>query len=203
MTPLLLMRHAQTDLAGKFCGHSNPPLNTIGLRQVAEMLPRLSKWSIECVYTSDLQRARQTAEAIARHCNARLEVRPGLREIDFGQWEGLTWDEIELCYPSEVSRWVEQYPSSTAPGGEEFCDFESRVLKELELLSEQIHTAPIAIVTHAGFMRVALTRLGDLSVEEAWNRTNDYGVVIPFTFKAKSENTFTLYPQSILEGEDS
>jgi alpha-ribazole phosphatase len=203
MKPLLLLRHAQTDLAGRFCGHSDPPLNTIGLQQVAEMLPRLSTWPIECVYTSDLQRARQTAEVVARHCNADLEVRPGLREIDFGQWEGLNWDEIQLRYPREAARWAEQYPSSTTPGGEEFSDFESRVLHEMKFLSEQVHTAPIAIVTHAGFMRVALTKLGGFSVEEAWNRTNDYGVVIPFAFGVKGENTFRLYPQSISEGEDA
>ncbi len=203
MKTLLLTRHAKTDLAGKFCGHSDPPLNAIGQQQMAGMLLALPDWAIECVYTSDLQRARQTAEIIARHCYARLEIRPGLREIDFGQWEGLAWDEIQQRYPGEAARWVQQYPSSTAPGGEEFCVFESRVLREMKFLSEQIRTASIAVVTHAGFMRVTLTEMCGFSADEAWNRTNNYGVMIPLIFGAKGENTFRLYPQAMSEGEDA
>jgi alpha-ribazole phosphatase len=200
MNPILFVRHAETDLAGKFCGHSDPPLNATGRQQVTEILRTLSAVPIEIVYTSDLNRARQTAEKIASHYDAPLESRPGLREIAFGRWESLTWDEILLRYPEEARQWMEQYPSGTAPQGEPFHDFESRVLREMKFISEQAEAASIAVVTHAGFLRVALMRMCGLSTHEAWEKTNRYGVVIPA--KAESADDFSLF-QNLLTKEET
>jgi alpha-ribazole phosphatase len=197
MNPILFVRHAETDLAGKFCGHSDPTLNATGRQQVAEILHTLSAWpTIEVVYTSDLSRARQTAETIVDHYDARLEVRYELREISFGLWEGLTWDEILLRYPEEARQWMEQYPAGTVPQGEPFRDFESRVLREMKFLREQADAAQIAVVTHAGFLRVALMRMCGLSTQEAWERTNRYGVVIPL--KAERSDDFSLFQNLLL-----
>jgi broad specificity phosphatase PhoE len=200
MNPILFVRHAETDLAGKFCGHSDPTLNAAGRQQVTEILHSLSAWpTIEVVYTSDLSRARQTAETIADHYDALLEVRYQLREISFGLWEGLTWDEILLRYPEEARQWMEQYPAGTAPQGEPFHDFESRVLHEMKFLREQADAAQIAVVTHAGFLRVALTRMCGLSTQEAWERTNRYGVIIPV--KAESSDDFSQFQNLRLKEE--
>ena len=199
MNLILFVRHAETDLAGKFCGHSDPTLNAAGRQQLAEIVHALSAWPIEVVYTSDLSRARQTAEKIANHHDARLEVRRELREIAFGQWEGITWEEILLRYPEEARQWMAQYPSSTAPQGEPFHDFESRVLGEMEFLREQADAAPIAVVTHAGFLRVALMRMCGLSAHEAWEKTNRYGVVIPV--KAERADDFSLFKNLLTKEE--
>lgn len=199
MNPILFVRHAETDLAGKFCGHSNPTLNATGRQQLTEIVHSLSAWPIEVVYTSDLSRARETAEIIAKHHDARLEVRRELREIAFGLWEGLTWDEILLRYPEEAMQWMEQYPSSTAPQGEPFHDFESRVLCEMKFLSEQAIAAPIAVVTHAGFLRVALMRMCGFSMHEAWEKTNRYGVIIPV--KAERAGDFSEFQNLRLKEE--
>ena len=178
MKGLLLIRHAETDMAGRFCGHSDPELNERGHQQLAGVVDRLSEYAIRRIYTSDLHRARQTAEAIALHFGMEFEVRPCLREIHFGQWEGLSWSEIEACDPPLARSWAEQYPNVTAPGGESLQQFERRVCAESAFLFTAATELPIAVVAHAGFMRVLLTEFYGVPEEEAWKLTKEYGSVV-------------------------
>lgn len=178
MTHFLLIRHAETDMTGRFCGHSDPELNERGFRQLAPLVNTLSGYAIQRVYTSDLRRARQTAGAIADHFEAELRVRPGLREIYFGQWEGLSWSEIEMRDPASARTWVAEYPNTTAPGGEPFQQFRERVHREIAFLLAEAAESSVAVVAHAGFIRVALTSLYGVSEQEAWNRTNQCGTVV-------------------------
>jgi alpha-ribazole phosphatase len=94
----------------------------------------LSVRAIRQVYASDLLRARQTADAIAKNFGIELHIRPGLREIHFGLWEGLSWNEIEVRDPVRAEKWAQEYPNSTAPAGESFVNFESRVRREITFL---------------------------------------------------------------------
>jgi broad specificity phosphatase PhoE len=175
---LLLIRHAETDMAGRFCGHSDPELNQRGRQQLAGVVDRLSEYAIRRIYTSDLRRARQTAEAIALHFGIGFEVRPGLREIQFGLWDGLSWSEIEARDPVLAKSWAERYPNSTAPGGESLRQFERRVRAESAFLFAAAIECPIAIVAHAGFIRVLLTNFYGVLEEEAWKLTKEYGSIV-------------------------
>jgi broad specificity phosphatase PhoE len=175
---LLLIRHAETDMASRFCGHSDPELNQRGRQQLAGVVDRLSEYAIRRIYTSDLRRARQTAEAIASHFGIGFEVRPGLREIHFGLWEGLSWSEIEARDPVLAKIWAEQYPNSTAPGGESLQQFDRRVRAESAFLFAAATECPVAVVAHAGFMRVLLTNFCGVLEEEAWKLTKEYGSVV-------------------------
>jgi alpha-ribazole phosphatase len=175
---LLLIRHAETDMAGRFCGHSDPELNKRGHQQLAGIVVRLSEYAIGRIYASDLRRTRQTAQAIASHFGIEVAVRPGLREIQFGRWEGLSWSEIEACDPALAKSLAEQYPNSTAPGGESFQQFEHRVRAESAFLFAAATECTIAVVAHAGFMRVLLTNFYGTPEEEAWKLTKEYGSVV-------------------------
>jgi alpha-ribazole phosphatase len=165
-------------MTGRFCGHSDPELNERGRQQLAGLVTRMSEHTISQVYGSDLRRSRQTAEAIAGHFGTALRVRHGLREIHFGLWEGLRWSEIEARDPVAAKRWIDGYPNLTAPGGESFEQFESRVLTELAFLTREATQSSIAVVTHAGFIRVALMNRFRISAQEAWDLTKDYGSVV-------------------------
>jgi alpha-ribazole phosphatase len=178
VTYLLLVRHAETDMAGRFCGHCDPELNERGRRQLAGLVNMLSEHAIYRVYTSDLRRAQQTTEAIATHFGTGLHVRPGLREIHFGLWEGLSWNEIQVRDPALAKSWADEHPNSTAPGGESLQQFESRVRSEMAFLLGEVTKSPIAVSTHAGFIRAVLTNWCRVSEQEAWNRTKDYGSIV-------------------------
>ena len=174
MDSLLFIRHAETDLAGKFCGHSDPPVNERGFHQIQEMLERLKNDQIEFIYTSDLSRSRTTANAIAKEFGLSPIVVPELREIGFGEWEALSWSEIESRNQDYARQWSDSYPDLPAPGGETFEGFRSRVLNTVnQLLSSASHGCA-AVVTHAGVMRVVLRSLCELSEQTAWDRTKDY-----------------------------
>jgi alpha-ribazole phosphatase/probable phosphoglycerate mutase len=175
---LLLIRHAETDMTGRFCGHSDPELNERGQQQLAGVVDRLSEYAIRRIYTSDLRRAQQTAEAVASHFGIEFEVRPGMREIHFGLWEGLSWSEIEACDPALARSWAEQYPNVTAPGGESLQQFERRVRAESAFLFAAATECPVAVVAHAGFMRALLTIFYGVPEEEAWKLTKEYGSVV-------------------------
>lgn len=191
MTHLLLVRHAETNMAGRFCGQSDPGLNERGRQQLTELVNALSEHAIHRVYTSDLRRARQTADAIAKHFGTELYIRPGLREVHFGLWEGLSWNEIEVCDPVLAKGWAQEYPKSTAPGGESFANFESRVRKEITFLLREAMDVPIAAVTHAGFIRVVLTNCckEQMSEQEAWSRTKDYVSVVALDADLEAQET--------------
>jgi alpha-ribazole phosphatase len=190
MSDILFIRHAETDMAGTFCGHSDPGLNTRGHEQIAELIDRLRSEDIGCVYTSDLRRAQTTAEAIARAFGVECRTRPALREISFGEWEGLRWKEIEERDEVYARRWMAEHPLLAAPEGEAFRDFERRVLGEVAFLSTKSEERGIAVVTHAGVLRTVLRSLQQCSEEDAWRQTKPYCAVLRHTVGASSQVRF-------------
>jgi alpha-ribazole phosphatase len=180
----LFIRHAETAMAGRFCGHSDPDLNAQGRAQLGPLAQLLSAEPIEWVYSSDLRRARSTAEAIAACRDIPSALRPALREIDFGQWEGLSWNEIEQLDPEYARQWMALYPHLPAPAGESFQSFEARVVEEVNLLLAR-HAGPIAVVTHAGVLRVVLQHLCGCSEPEAWQQTQPYCCVVRYEGKGE------------------
>jgi alpha-ribazole phosphatase len=104
MKELLLIRHAETDMAGTFCGHSDPEINSRGQDQISDLIKKLAGEKIGLVCTSDLRRAVTTAKAIATYFNVDCQAHPALREINFGRWEGLAWREIEERDPHYAAR---------------------------------------------------------------------------------------------------
>lgn len=176
MTKLLLIRHAETDMAGTFCGHSDPELNALGLSLLPDLVDELRCWPIREIYSSDLRRAKQTADAIATYFQVKCTIRKELREINFGRWEGLRWNDIVKREPAEAERWI-QNPNQDFPDGEGAQSFLMRVSKEISIYTTN-PKGTIAIVTHAGFMRAALTRSFGMSEGNAWDCTRKYRSVV-------------------------
>jgi alpha-ribazole phosphatase len=191
MSEILFIRHAETDMAGTFCGHSDPELNARGHLQVAELVRCLRKENFGTVYSSDLRRAYATGRTIADAFHVNCLVRSALREIAFGQWEGLNWKEIEQQYEAYAHRWIVEYPRLSPPGGENFRDFERRVLDEVKLLSIEAENNDrgIVVVTHAGVIRVVLCALQGCSEDQAREQTRSYCSIVRHTISASS---FTL-----------
>jgi broad specificity phosphatase PhoE len=174
MSDLLFLRHAETAMAGTFCGHCDPPLNAAGKRQVRDLVARLRGWRIDAVCSSDLRRAVETAAPIAQALGLSWTTQSTLREIHFGAWEGLAWAEIEQRDPEYATRWMTAFPALPAPGGETVAAFESRVVAMVEQLLAAGHARRIAVVTHAGVMRVVLRTFLGRSDEQAWAETKPY-----------------------------
>jgi broad specificity phosphatase PhoE len=178
MSTIIFIRHGETDMAGSFCGHSDPYLNPAGKRQVTRIAEEVAILGIERIYSSDLRRASQTAVAIAQRSGIGVDYLPALREIDFGLWDGLHWQEIEARFPEEADRWIREFPFQSAPGGEEYLNFTARVDAVLTSLLNAASKKTIAIVTHRGVMRYGLTRCFGFSEQEAWAKTAPYCAMV-------------------------
>ncbi|WP_446742948.1 histidine phosphatase family protein [Silvibacterium acidisoli] len=180
MKRLILIRHAETDMAGTFCGHSDPPVNARGLQQISTLQQSLANEQIEAIISSDLLRARQTATALAEYCRSSLTYERDLREIHFGHWEGLTWGQLEKQFPAQSRQWLQRFPVEAAPGGEGYDLFRSRVCSALDHIHAHVEDT-VAVVTHAGVLRIALQHLIGTSFEEAQARQIGYATFFTYT----------------------
>jgi broad specificity phosphatase PhoE len=183
---VFFIRHAETDMVGRFCGHSDPDLNAQGQAQLAGLAQVFSTEKVGAIYSSDLRRAQSTARAIAAGRNIPLTLRPALREIHFGEWEGLNWGQIQQADPDYARSWVDGFPHVPAPAGESFASFRARVIDEVSQLIGRARDA-IAVVTHAGVLWVVLRHLQGCSEQEAWQQTRSYGCVVRYEAKGESQ----------------
>jgi alpha-ribazole phosphatase len=186
MSRVLFIRHAETEMAGRYCGHSDPDLNAQGRAQLTRLTQSLTEEILDTVYSSDLRRAASTAQAIAAGRHIPQVLRPALREIDFGDWEGMKWEEIERQDPEYAQKWVSGYPHLPAPSGESFEDFERRVLTEVNHLMD-LSSGPFAVVTHGGVLRVVLRHLCGYSEPRAWEETQQYCCVVRYEGQGESK----------------
>lgn len=183
---LLLARHGQTEhnSQGRFQGSSDTPLSEEGRAQAAALAARLANEPIAAIYTSDLQRARLTAESIAQHHACELVVDPRLREMNFGQWEGLTYEEIAKRNPFKLAWWELNKLKSSPPDGEKLTDFFNRVEQGLNEIKRQHDEQSVLVVAHGGVLKMILCQVLKLSPRAYWQ----------FELSTASLSEVTIYP---------
>jgi broad specificity phosphatase PhoE len=125
------------------------------------------------VYASDLRRARETAEAVARNFGLEVEVLPELREMHFGEWEGLSWNQIARRYPRLASLWIKRFPHQTIPGGEPLAQFQRRIAAGVREVVAANRGGCALIVTHAGVIRFILGRALGLPARNLFRLAQD------------------------------
>ncbi len=106
-----------------------------------------------------------------------MDLQPDLREINFGEWEGLSWEQIEQRDAIYAGQWLAAFPRLPAPRGERFQAFEARVVAALDRLMAGDH-GPIAVVTHAGVLRVVSERL--FGCTEPWKQPQPYCGILQY-----------------------
>jgi alpha-ribazole phosphatase len=153
---LVLVRHAASRGAGTFVGQQDEPLDAEGRRQLKELARKLSGFRFHAVFVSDLTRAVATARPIAHRQKLELQIRPGLREMHFGCWQGLSWEQIQRREPRAADRWQKRFASESIPEGEQFPRFKRRVKDELKAIVDANRGRCVLVVTHAGVIRVIL-----------------------------------------------
>ncbi len=153
MTEILLIRHGETDwnVQHRFQGQIDVPLNARGHEQARRLGLRLAHEPIQVLLSSDLIRARQTAEPLAAHLVLDVEPVPGMREQGFGVLEGLALDEILARHPLEWDLWRRHDADYCLPGdGECVRAFHARVVGTLHDIATRFADRKVAVVTHGG-----------------------------------------------------
>ena len=171
MTRLLLVRHGDTALnsAERLWGQTDVELSQTGLGQAERLRDRLATQGIDIIYSSDLQRALATAKTIASSDQLKIITCPELREVNFGEFEGLTFTEIRQLHPEIAERWSRWSPKLKFPGGESVDELNIRVNKFLTRLKKHTPEQTVLIVAHSGILRLLICNL--LTIEqEHWRQ---------------------------------
>ena len=158
---LVLIRHGSSTWNDerRIQGQLDPPLSEKGRDQARKLGARFRDTQVDAFYSSDLARARETAEAIAEQIGRPPEYLAELREVALGEWEGLQRDEIIARYPEQWERWTEHPSWDIVPGGEGTEAFEARVGAAIEGLIARHRWGRVLVVTHGGVIQVALLRV--------------------------------------------
>ncbi len=171
-TRIIAIRHGETawNVDTRIQGQLDIPLNETGRWQASRMAQALADNPIHAIYASDLLRARETALALAQATDLPVLDAPGLREREFGIFEGKTFAEIAARWPEESLRWRKRDPGFAPDGGESLLQFRQRVTEAAQALAERHVGELIALVSHGGVMDVlyrAATRQ-DLQAPRTW-----------------------------------
>jgi len=175
---LILIRHGESDgnAQRKFSGFQDVDLTEKGIWQAKRLARRLEEVSVDTVYCSDLKRARHTAEIIFGYRGKDIVTNPNFREINFGAWEGYTFEEVKskFGYGDEFNHLMENIkPEAAIPQGESLVDLNNRVMTELNRILEEHKRADkdktIGLVCHGGTIRVILCNALNIELKYMWN----------------------------------
>ena len=149
MTEFWLIRHGQTDwnLAGRFQGHTDIPLNSRGLKQARELAAKLAATKFDAIYSSDLKRASQTADLVGQAVCLPVIIDSRLREICQGDWEGMSLAEVRQKYEFDPAA-AESSADSRAPGGESVNEVAARMASAASDISRIHPDQRVLLVSH-------------------------------------------------------
>jgi broad specificity phosphatase PhoE len=211
MIRLLLIRHGVTEWnqEGRWQGHQDIPLGELGRRQAEQLALRLQTETIDAAYTSDLARARDTAVLAMAGREVAVEEAAMLREMSFGAWEGLRYDEIAARFPADWGAWVRDPVGMPTTKGESLGQLRERLTTFYESVAEPMNELgeprdwfsyraagqateqrprTLLFVTHGGPVRILLTALLDIPPERYWR----------FAIRPASLSILDVYPEGAI-----
>jgi probable phosphoglycerate mutase len=165
-TTFFLVRHAAHDNVGGFlAGRSGGVvLGETGLAQAARLAQRMRRERFDAIHASPRERTQETAIAIAGACGfGEIRANPALDEIDFGEWSGRTFEELND--DPDWRRWNEDRSIARTPGGETMLDVQGRVVGCMEALARQHRGGAVVLVSHADIIKAAVCHYLDLPVQ--------------------------------------
>src|SRR2546428_6361146 len=172
---LILVRHGETmyNAQRRYTGQSDIPLNTLGERQAAALGESLATDRFDVIVTSDLERTRVTAEAIAHIHGLAIREDIDLRELAFGEWEGYTYDEVLARDAKLVAQWRSDPATYAPPGGETVSQLRDGCSHALRNWQTQYPEASVLWVTHGGLIGVLLCHVLGIDLKRRWQFRHD------------------------------
>lgn len=166
MLTLYFLRHGQTDysLSNRFCGDLDPPLNHMGQRMADCFANSHLDIPWRAIYSSPSLRTRQTAEALAKRISLPVQVDPGIREISYGKWEGLSHEEARQRDPDQYAWWAKDPTARGAPEGETAFDMAARAAPTLDKIRALHSDGNVLVVSHKATIRVLICALLGIDV---------------------------------------
>jgi alpha-ribazole phosphatase len=178
-TRVILVRHAEPEASvlGRCYGRRDVELSEEGRRHAGALGTALAGFGVRALYSSPLRRAEDTARLIGARLDLEPRVHVGLSEIDFGELEGRTYDEIAASETALYRLWMERPTAVRFPGGESYAELRARVSDVLAEIRREHGDAVVAVVAHGGVIRVLLALALGLRDDEVFAIPQDYGGV--------------------------
>jgi alpha-ribazole phosphatase len=201
---LYLVRHGQTAASreNRFTGTSDPPLTATGEEMAGAFAKGYAALAWEAIYVSPLLRARQTAEPLCRAAGLAATVEDGLREMAYGDWEGLRLDEAEARWPVEFAYWAADVASRGTPGGETAFAVAARAMRVVEQIRTRHLEGNVLVVSHKATLRIITCALLGLDVRLFRERlAQPVAAVTMFVVGAKSAQLTLFCDRSHLSAE--
>jgi broad specificity phosphatase PhoE len=192
MTRLILVRHGQTawNRQERFRGRSDLPLDETGLAQAQATARHIAaRWSVSAVYASPLPRAMQTAAAIAATCDLTVQPLPGLVDIDYGFWQGLSPAEVAQRDPEQHRLWLTAPQRARIPGGENLPAARRRAFATLRQAAARHDGQTIVLVSHLVICRLLLLAVLGLPTARYWQIRQETAAINVIEY---AEGRFTL-----------
>lgn len=190
MTRWLLVRHGETGWndAARYQGQQDIPLSAQGWAQAEHLAERLARAAIDAIYASDLARARDTAQVVARRIGKSLTLEPRLREANLGEWQGLTYAEVRRRYFRDTDPLPAYFVDTSPPGGESLRQLQARVIDAVRDIGARHSDESVLIVTHGGCLKVLLCAWLGIALSSYWQ----------LRFDSASISEVSLYPMGAI-----
>ena len=188
---LIIIRHGESEWnrIGRYQGQADAPLSELGVRQADALATRLRTEPIDTMFTSPLQRARRTAEAVAQfHPSVAFNIEPALMEIDHGDWQGLMTEDVLARFGDGLQEWRQHPTRAQMPNGESFSNILKRVLDLKERLAREYSERNVLVSTHdvvvkilvADALGMDMDRINRIWVTNASISVIEYGEGMPY-----------------------
>jgi len=163
---LYMVRHGQTAASreNRFSGSLDPPLTQVGKAMAEAFARAYAPLTWDAIYTSPMLRTRQTADALSRLTGVAVTVDDGLKEIEYGEWEGLRQDEVKAQWPEAFEYWASDVASRGTPGGETAFHVAARAMRVVEAIRSRHRRGNVMLVSHKATLRVITCALLGLDV---------------------------------------
>lgn len=190
MTVIILVRHGETEwnTGDVFRGRIDIGLSETGMKQAALLGEYLKNIKVEAIFSSPLKRALSTAEEINRYHNLEIETTDGLIDYNFGEWQGISRQDIKTRYAELYNEWTTHPERVTTPGGETLDDVRDRAFGFINDLTNR-YRGTVILVSHRVVIKVIICALLGLDNSHYWNIEQDTCGITTFTFE---DNRFTL-----------
>jgi len=172
LTRFILIRHGQTvwhsDGVERAEGRAEVDLDEEGVRQARATAARLNSWEISVIYSSPLKRALSTASILAARRGLAAQSEPGLIDIDYGKWQGMTHPEAQADDPKLYDLWLKRPQLLTFPGGEGLADVRKRAVSAVEALTPKHDGQTVVLVSHKVVIKILLCHFLGLGDTHFW-----------------------------------
>ena len=192
---MLLIRHGETvwNKDAKLQGQTDIPLSEKGIQQAMALSKRLSGWKIEAIYASSLSRAIKTAGIISEPHLRPVQLLTELQELNFGDWEGLTFKEIQQNFHDLSKIWWSNPLETRIPGGETLAELAKRSNQAIKDIVLKHSDQTVAVVAHGGTIRSIVGTVLGIDLNQYWKLRQDNASLSIVEFYGWDKGILQLY----------